>query len=206
MLSKCLKYVLLTTFLCLSYGGYAQRFKEVPTFHAEDPLPIFYLGLGNGINTYTGILGAALEVPLPAHLSAFVAGGLGGWGLKLGGGVKFYFKDSHFGSALDVGFANAFGGNNLELNLELAGSSSTQKVVMNLYNAGTLNFGYSYNIKMGRRVKFVVGAGWALAVVDQPYELVAPRNAKLSDSSIAAMKLSQPGGLFIAATFYLGVN
>ena len=77
---------------------------------------------------------------------------------------------------------------------------------MNLYDAPTLNFTYQYHIRIGHRVKCVLGTGFAMATVDQPYEVITPKNAQLSDSSKLVMQLLQPGGLMFSVAFQFGVG
>src|SRR5690606_10760000 len=170
----------LTLFLLLfcSAIAYSQA-SEVKRFTFEKEkqhkTPILYLGPGSGLYTYTGLVGFMAEVPIIPHFTVFAGGGLGGWGYKLGGGALFYLhKDDYLGSAFGVGVSNAFGIDNFETSsFSLEGNNGeTSYVVLDLYNAPSLNLSYQYHIKMGTAGKFVIGTGYAFPMVDSPYKLV----------------------------------
>lgn len=170
--------------------------------------PYFFLGPGMGLYTYTGLLGGIIEVPIVPHFSVFTGFGIGGWGTKLGAGAMFYIrKDEYLGSAFGLGVSNAFGLDNFNTELSLVGSNGqTMPVTMNLNNASTLNLTYQYHIRLGNGSKFVVGTGYAVRLVDEPYEIISPQNAELDSDSKLAMQIVQPGGLIISLTFQFGVG
>lgn len=177
----------------------------LPADQRDQPLPSIYLGVGTGIYTYTGLLGAMMEIPFTPRISGFAAAGLGGWGYKAGCGVQFYTSRDQFGSAFGIGYSNAFGLMNFETELELA-NGNTQEVVLDLYNAGTVNLTYNYNFKLGSRSKFVLGTGYAIAVTDSPYKLNSPTNIGLSSTSEQVMQMMQPGGLIVSLSFLFAVE
>ncbi len=217
ILANMKKLTLLLSFflfgtVILAQGEEIQRFKlEDIKKSQKDPqsalTPYFYLGPGMGINNYSGLIGAVFEVPIVPHFSAFVVGGLGGWGYKAGGGIMFYFREKEYlGSELGLGITNAFGLDNFETQLYLEGKEGLQPVTLNLHNAPTLNLTYQYHIRMGRTSKFVIGTGYAFEMVDSPYTLVEPETEQISDASELTMKMLQPGGLIISLTFQFGVG
>lgn len=216
---KVKKIVLQTLVIFLSTRGYSQVDEMPQRFEFKQPksdkknnkrsaqTPYIYLGPGMGINNYTGLLGSVFEVPIIPHFSAFMVGGLGGWGYKIGGGVLFYFREKEYlGSSFGLGVSNAFGLSNFETSLYLEGQEGLKPVVLNLYDAPTLNLTYQYHIKMGRTSKFVIGTGYAFALVDSPYSLEQPETAQISDGSELTMKMMQPGGLIISLAFQFGVG
>lgn len=169
--------------------------------------PYLYLGPGMGINNYTGLIGGIFEVPIIPHWSAFISGGSGGWGSKLGGGIMFYIrKQEYLGSSFGLGISNAFGVNNLKTDLYIQGVEDPQPVELILYDAPTFNITYQYHIRMGRTSKFVIGTGIAFAMVDSPYDVMIPDNAELADASKLTMKMLQPGGLMVSLAFQFGVG
>lgn len=176
-----------------------------PVDERGKPLPLLYLGPATGIYTYSGLAGVTLEAPITPRLSIFAAGGLGGWGYKAGGGLQLYLSKDQFGSAIGIGYSNAFGGSDLELEMELE-DGSNRMVLLDLYDAGTLNFTYNYHFHLGDRSKFVLGTGYALAVVDTPYRLTSPANAQLSLASRQVMQIMQPGGLILSISFLFAVD
>jgi len=208
LLSFILGFLAFTGF---SQGEEVQRFtfdeKKKPS-KAVANTPYLYLGPGSGLYTYTGILGGIVEVPVVPHLSVFVGFGLGGWGYKAGGGVLFYLhKDDYLGSAFGAGVSNAFGLDDFTTELTLAGTNGdATSVTLDLYNAPSLNLTYQYHFSLGSSGKFVVGTGYAIAMVDTPYKLVAPPNAELDATSKRIMQLLQPSGLIISVAFQFGIG
>lgn len=201
---------------CLYFTAFCQV-DEVQRFTFDDKkepaqptvsTPHLYLGPGSGLYTYTGLLGGIVEVPIVPHVSVFTGFGLGGWGYKAGGGVLFYLhKNDYLGSAFGAGVSNAFGMDNFPIELALAGSNGEPtEVTLDLYNAPSLNLTYQYHFRMGNSGKFVVGTGYALAMVDTPYKVVSPLGAQLDATSKRVMQILQPSGLIISVAFQFGIG
>ena len=167
--------------------------------------PSIYIGAGTGLYSYNGLIGLAFEVPLTPKVSCFGAFGNGGWGMKAGGGVKLYMKNEQFGSSFSFGYSNAFGLSGFETDLELT-DGSKQKVTLNLRNAATINFMYDYNFHLGKRSKFVLGTGYALATSTKAYEVVSPEKAELNSFSKQVLQIMQPGGLILSCTFLIAIG
>lgn len=196
---------LLALLLCIPAILLSQNTPPKLKFNEKEYVPV-YLGVGTGLYTYSGLLGMEMELPLAPRVSLFGAAGLGGWGFKAGAGVQFYITRAQFGSAFGVGFCNAFGSTGVETELELQGGTGPQAVVLNTYNAPTLNLTYHYNFHLGKKSKFVLGTGYAIALVDKPYDVVSPQNAMLTPESETVMQIVQPGGLMISLKFLFGVG
>lgn len=194
--------LLLLAALTISITSIAQNNDTAQPTQSKVP---FYIGPGTGANAYTGIIGAVVEIPINQRISGFGGVGLGSWGYKAGFGVKAYLNKGQFGSSFSLGYTNAFGLSDLEIEMELADGSSTD-VTMDLYNAGSINFTYDYNFHLGKRSKFVLGLGYALPVATAPYTVTHPRNVELSRTSKQAMHVIQPGGLVLSLTFLIAAG
>src|SRR5688572_31232931 len=56
----------------------------------EEPAPATYIGLGSGVENFTGLLGVSIEANLQGNFSLYGGLGLGSWGYKFSGGFKYY--------------------------------------------------------------------------------------------------------------------
>lgn len=158
----------------------------------------YYLGLGLGIND----LGLGLNVEMPIDkISIYGHAGLGGWGYKFGGGLNFYLNNAQFGSSISIGYVVATGLDDFETDLTVEPDGETEKIQMDLNNVGTINLMYSYSWHMGKG-KFVLNAGYAIAVTDNPY--VIHSEETLDDVGKQVMEIVQPGGVIIGLRFMFG--
>jgi len=166
--------------------------------------PRFFLGLGSGINNYTGFLGVSGEFVISPKSTFFIVAGTGGWGSKIGGGFALYPKGAPFKSCFSGGISLATGISEYELQLETVNYIDPIPVVMKLKPAPTLNLMYSYNFRLKKKSKFVLKTGLAIALVNEPYSILYTDD-KLTDTSKAIMKILQPGGLIIGMDFLFGL-
>lgn len=161
-----------------------------------------YLGLGLGINDYG--IGIGLEVPLADKLSIGGNMGLGGWGLKIGGGINLYPKGVPYGSEFTLGYSHASGLQGFKQELGVGPNDNKQIVELDLNTAKTINIFYTYNLRVGNTCKAAFSAGYAIQVMSIPYEVKTP-GVFLSDTSLEVMNIMEPGGLIIGIKFMFGV-
>jgi hypothetical protein len=193
------KLLFLVFFLLLLVPSKAQTKRFSKDANKPKPLANIYLGLGTGINNYSGLFGLEAEIPVLPKLSILGTVGVGGWGYKAGVGVQYYLTRPQFGGAFSAGFSNAFGATGIDLELE-SGDSKT----MTLFNAGTINIAYAYHFHLGQRSKFVLGAGWAIPTVNSPWEVISPPGSELNPDEVQLLEILQPGGLLLSMKLLFG--
>ncbi len=189
-------------FFCVSASGQVNRFERGgASYKSQNTIATSYLGVGTGINNYSGLLGLEWEIPILPRLSIVGTLGLGGWGYKAGGSLQYYLREPQFGGALCLGFSNAFGGADVPLTLQ-----DGTEAVFDLRNAGTVNIAYLYNFRLGKRSKFVLGGGWAIPTSTTPYTVTSPPGYTLSSTDREVMKVLQPGGLLLCVKFIFALR
>jgi len=165
--------------------------------------PRSFIGIGHGINSYTGMTGLSLEFPFDDRISMFFSGGLGTWGYKTGGGFGLYLLKTTKGPSLSVGYARAFGLKNYMFTLQTI-SGEYEQVSMVLKPAATLQLMFNYNIKVIKCSKMVIGTGYAVQLNKNAYEIKSLH--VLGDNGKRMMKFLQPGGLIMSFTFMFGLR
>lgn len=181
------------TFLLSSTQLSAQR-------EIEETLAPVFITLGLGIN-HTGILSLGLEVPVHEKVAIFADAGLGGWGYKFGAGVGYFPKSVLNGSGLNLAYYTAGGTAGTTLDLD-TGNGPT---AIGLNRTSTLNFTYSQNWQLGKRGKFALVAGYAVAIGDKDssYDTFG---IELDDTGKLTMGVLHPDGLIIGFKFLFGVG
>lgn len=166
---------------------YNETYKQAP-----------YIGFGLGVNDYG--LGAGLEIPVSNKIAIYCNAGVGGWGYKLSAGLSFFPRQVHFGPAFNIGYAFASGLKDLETELGVNPNNTSQKVLLDLKKANTVNLFYSYSWTLRRTGKFSISFGYAIPFEEKPYELKTEK-IELSSSSEQIMEILQPGGLIFGLKF-----
>ncbi len=157
-----------------------------------------YIGLGLGINDYG--LGVGLELPLHNKLNAYGNIGVGAWGYKLGVGISYFPRMAPFGSSFNLGYSHALGLKDVETELEVGSTNTTQKVLLDLKPVGTINLFYTYSWTLGRAGKFSLSGGYAVPLEEDAYE-VKTQNVELSTTSKQVLQIMQPGGFIFGLKF-----
>lgn len=166
------------------------------------PMPRVFIGFSTGINAASGLFGIDFEPVLTENISVRLTGGVGGWGLKYGGSVNYFFDQVNSGSSISGGVSIAHGVDNISPELETVNFGEIE-VPMNFNKVPTLNLLYNYNMTLGKKGKFVIGAGYALRLNSDPYEI---RNSvTLTDTSERVMRLLTPGGLLLELRLAFGI-
>ena len=166
-------------------------------YNKSDSLPKFYLGIGTGMNSYTGLIGFSGNLRIYDRL--FIQGGLGigSWGGKMTIGLRYdlsYQKGWSYG----IGFSSCSGLTDFKTELELA-SGEKQKVTMDCLQAYTINLKATHNWKLGKKNTFYLEGGYAIPLQSSPWRI--KDGSVLSSTSIAVMKMIAPGGLLIGLGF-----
>lgn len=191
-----LQIFLLSLLVCINYNCiYAQNSEDNPTI---------FLGLGTGINNYTGLIGVTGEGKVLGPLSFFGTIGAGGWGYKIGGGLAYYPRYFPYGPSFSLGYSIALGATGFETEMEIVGETDPQMIEMDLKPAGTINLLYTHNWQLGKRSKFCLNAGYALPLNQKPYDIITP-NVELTEDSEVVMNVMQPGGVILGIQFLFGL-
>jgi hypothetical protein len=170
-----------------------------------DPIPAAYLGLGAGINNYSGLIGIGLEMPIFPPFTIFGQAGIGTWGTKVGGGLRYYQHPDLYGSAWALGYSRASGLTDFEVELEIENPKMNTNVLLDLEKVGTLNFDYSYNLKIGRKSKISFHVGYAFALNNGDNYVLKTSGVQLSSTSKQTLKIMQPGGLLLGLALMFGM-
>jgi hypothetical protein len=103
------------------------------------PCETTFITLGTGLNSNYGIIGVGVDFKLLEKLQGAVSGGLGSWGFKSAGEVRYFYSGCvQKGSAVAVGVAYASGLPEMETELELA-SEETKNVTLELLRKPIFN-------------------------------------------------------------------
>ena len=165
--------------------------------------PVAFIGIGMGLEAYTGILGLTVEVSALENLSVFGAVGLGSWGNKVGGGVLYYFKEMPFGSAFGIGYSYATG--LASTPFQYYAIDGTTLVDVYYRGAGTVIPSYSHGWKLGKNFnRFILTTGYSVKTSNKTYSL-ANKNDVLHPDSIKILKILEPGGLMIGIKFVFAI-
>ena len=166
------------------------------------PCETTFITLGTGLNSNYGMIGVGVDFKLMEKLQGSVSGGIGLWGLKSAGEVRYFYSGCmQKGAAIAVGVAYASGLPEMETELELA-SEETKKVTLELAPQTNLQLSWykSYTIKERHRFFFQVGYSFPLS--DAPYKVTSGET--LSDLSKTTMRMLAPGGVLVATGFGFG--
>ncbi len=195
----CLMALMITSIVVIAGQANAQSMASVENIDFRKSA---YLGFGTGLNSYTGLLGVRLEVPLTDRFHIFGSAGLGSWGYKIGGGISYNLRKSLYGPALSIGYTSATGLPDFETSLETT-ANEMETVTLDLKPVGNMVIMYSYQWKVGKANKISLGGGYAASFESNTYDVIS--NHTLSSTSQQVMKMMAPGGLVVSATFVFGM-
>ncbi|TRX66161.1 hypothetical protein [Carboxylicivirga sp. M1479] len=168
--------------------------------------PTHFLGLGAGINDYG--LGIGSEVKAYKNCWVYGNAGISTWGYRLTGGINFYSSAIGYKSSFSLGYSYALGIDDFEPTLEVHKYrfSAFQEyieteVLMDLHPIGTINFIYSYNLKVGMKSKFVFSGGYSLILTNDIYENKSIY--ELTEKSKDFIDIMAPGGVIVGVKFMI---
>lgn len=167
---------------------------------------VWFVGPESGWNNYVG-LGARFEFPIGRIFSLNIGSGLGLWGWRSGGGIRYYPGGYPFGSAFGLGAAYNGGMGKQKEDAELTdefGNTETREVEIDYKPVSVINITYSYswNIYNDNKIYIEAGYGIRLSRAEDNYEIKDPNDPTtrivLSKEAKDDMDLLQPGGIIIA--------
>lgn len=167
------------------------------TENQKDQSHPFYLGVGTGIDNFTGFLGVSGTLRIYDKLSVRGGWGLGGWGSKSSIGLKFDTSESGRWSYC-FGYSYCPGIENLKLNMELS-SGTKQDVTVNYLSASTINLAVDRNWRVGKANIFYLEFGYAIPMQSSRWNVAD--GSSISSNSEKILDIMQPGGLILGAGF-----
>jgi hypothetical protein len=166
------------------------------------PCETTFITLGTGLNSNYGIAGIGIDFKLVDKLQGSVSGGIGSWGFKSAGEMRFFYSGCmQKGSAFAVGLAYASGLPEMETEMETT-TDEMEDVTLELGAQTNLQVSWykSYAIKEHHRFFFQVGYSFPVSGVS--YNVKSGET--LSDASKTAMNMIAPGGVLVATGFGFG--
>jgi hypothetical protein len=159
------------------------------------------IGLGTGLNSYHGILGANLEVGGEKAAVRFGAG-LGTWGYKLGGGVIIRKQPAGWG--FGIGLLRSTGLKDFKSTMET--TSGTSEVTLDLLAVSTLNLTAIKGVKVGNGDNLLyLEFGYSAYLGGATFYRVKD-GSTLNDTGRQVMQALKPGGLVLGIAFRFKVQ
>jgi len=196
-------------FLVYSISVSAQRkVKEVTA--SNDYIPSdAYISVGTGINYNTGIIGVQFEKKLSENVSGYIGAGFGTWGNKITIGGRYYYGAAS-NSALSFSYSYVTGSKGLNGNLIVVDSThqsqgKTVTVNYDLLAVNTINLSWLKYWKMGKKSRFNIELGYSILLNTSGDNYTIKDPVVLTDASIKALQILQPGGLIVGIGFSFGL-
>ncbi|WP_375579655.1 hypothetical protein ABWH96_00850 [Marivirga tractuosa] len=168
----------------------------------DDDRPKFYLGLGTGINSFTGLAGISGNYIIDKTL--FVQGGLGlsTWGIRTSIGLR-YDQSYRHGFTYGINLTRSSGIEDIDMEFD-SGNGSPNTVNMRMESVGTLNLKAGYNWWFGKYNTLNINIGYAVALKNQPWQV--KDGSTLSQFEKQVLQLVSPGGLILEAGLTFGIQ
>lgn len=196
-----MKFTLGFAFLIiLIQSGFSQRPKVDYRDMVYTTPPDFYLSLSTGLDNYTGIFGLGALVRAEDNLFLRGGVGLGTWGFKLTGGLKYQnFNSSGFGFGLGYSVCSGVKGVLIDLPNDYG---EPQSIEMDLDPAGSFNLTFNKNWVFKRGNVFYLETGYAIPTSGSSYYDVLD-GSTLSSEAELILQILRPGGLIAAGGFLI---
>ncbi|SMG51940.1 hypothetical protein SAMN05661096_03846 [Marivirga sericea] len=162
-------------------------------YYDPEDRPRFYLGLGTGINTYTGIAGISGNYIIDKTLFAQAGVGISAWGIRTSFGLR-YDQSYRHGFTWGINLVRSSGIEDIEVEFQTS-SGSAQEVTMRFESLSTVNLKMGYNWWFGEYNTFTINLGYSFAFREQPWAI--KDGSQLSPISEQVLQLISPGGLIL---------
>ena len=161
------------------------------------PETTIFLTLSSGINNYTGLFGFGGEVSFADKIGARVGLGVGGYGSKISGGLKFGDQYRN-GWNLGMTVSTVSGVKDFDMEFE------DQTVNLDLKRLGSFNLTAIRNWFLKGGNKAFLELGYAVTLGSSDFYTVND-GSTLTDEEIFVLKIIRPGGIVIGAGFMLKI-
>lgn len=189
----------LLIFFAAEEKAFAQDYYN-PDALIDPPAPKTFLGIASGLENFTGLLGPSIEANVWGGFGVYAGVGLGSWGYKMSGGLKYY-TDYPYGWAWCLSVSHATGLRDFETELETR--NGQQMVRLDLLPCQTLNLTAQHHWKLGKKNRFNLEFGYSIPLTYDAYTV--KDGSVLTDTSELALKILQPGGLMFGIGFTFGL-
>jgi hypothetical protein len=162
---------------------------QATTWQANEIKPDFYLGLGTGLESFSGVIGITGDFRVRDNFFIRAGAGIGSWGAKFSVGIrneKKYVKSFGYGIYL----SRVTGLKNFTTQMET--TSGTQDVKLDCMPGFTLNPTISYKWMIHNLHRFFIEGGYAIPLQTDPWK--ATDGSILTENSKIALRILQPGG------------
>jgi len=155
-----------------------------------------------GWNGYSG-LGMRFDYLLIGNLSLNGAAGLGLWGYRIGGALRYYI-DYPYGLAFSLGVAHNLGMQSEEVKMntqDSMGKIYSENVKFKLKPVTCINGSLLYSFQVNGNDKIYLETGYSYALQKEKYTYTAPNGRTLTKESKDVMNIIAPGGFMISAGY-----
>ena len=192
------KTIFMKTFLItiaavmLTIGVWAQT----NNLQANVPKPGFYLGLGTGLESFSGLIGITGDFRATNNFFIRAGAGIGSWGGKFSIGLR---NESKTGNSIGYGIylSRATGLKSFTYNLET--TTGDKDVKLELLPGSTLNPTISYKWLVHDLHRFFIEAGYAIPLQTDPWKVTD--GSELTEDSKNLLHMLSPGGFSIGLGF-----
>lgn len=187
-------------FLSIIFLSFELKGQTNEYFDPEDR-PRFYLGIGTGINSYTGLAGLSGNYIIDKKLFIQAGLGLSSWGIRTSIGLR-YDQSYRNGLTYGINLVNSSGADDIDLELETT-NGATRDINMRLERISTINIKTGYNWWFGKNNTFNINLGYSFAFKKQPWTV--KDGSSLSVTSQQVLQLIAPGGIILGIGFTFGL-
>ena len=190
-------------FLSLFISGVVAFSQYKPSVQVPEEVEtsVFYLDLSSGIDNHTGLIGLGAMIPIEEKFALRGGAGLGSWGLKFSGGLKYGSRTEN-GFGFGLGYSYCPGLEDMPLTFNDA-TSNVREVVMDLNPVGTLNFTVNYNFVLRNEKIIFLETGYAVPTGGSNFYTVTD-GGPLTEDEDYLMQIIRPGGLILAMGLQFG--
>jgi hypothetical protein len=170
-------------------------------YFEQEERPKFYLGIGTGFNTYTGLAGVSGNYLVDDKLFVQAGLGLSMWGYKTSLGLR-YDRSYRNGFTFGLNLVHSTGLDDIDLELETS-SGASREVNMRLERTNSINLKSGYNWWISEKNTFNITLGYAFALKNQPWTV--KDGSSLSVTSHQVLDILAPGGIILGFGFSFGL-
>jgi hypothetical protein len=194
------KALLILSIVILSLELKAQ---EEGSYYEPGDRPSFYIGLGTGINAYTGLAGISANYIINDK-TLFAQGGLGlsAWGIRTSIGIR-YDQSYRHGFCFGANLSRSSGIDDIDMTFD-SGSGTPNQVNMRLESVTTFDLKAGYNWWFGKYNTLNISLGYAVPLKNQPW--VVKDGSTLAPFEQAVLQLMSPGGIIIETGLTFGIQ
>jgi len=191
-----MKKIIIFLLFLVSLNSNAQQITKL------DSIPNFYLGIGTGWNSFSGIFGVIANLKLNENIYAKGALGICSWGAKYSIGLK-YEPNIKGGLGYNASFSHYNGAKDVKITLDNNGDK--QKVRMDLNSTNTIDLNLSYSWAFGKTKSKILylDLGYSILLDSSPWKVVD--GTELTEKSKDVIKILEPGGIIVGVGFIFGL-